>query len=46
MTQCSWSSKKLHLALFCQKVDAKILVLKEEWKLHIKEFLWNKCYLQ
>lgn len=45
MVQCSWSAKELHLAVFSQRLDTKIRVLKEEWKLHVKEFLWNKHYL-
>lgn len=35
--QCSQSSKKLHLAIFNRWVNIKILALKEEWKLQIKE---------
>lgn len=41
--QCSQSSKKLHLAIFNRWVNIKILAVKEEWKLQIKEeFLWNE----
>ena len=45
MMQCSWSAKELHLAFFSQRLDTKIQVLKEERKLHAKEFLWNKHFL-
>lgn len=45
MVQCSWSAKELHFAIFSQRLDTNMQILKEEWKLHVKEFLWNKHFL-